>query len=779
MSRIALSSEPTPQEELGAAELQRYVGLMTGATLPVGSAETPGDNSHGLVIAIGHPAAHPLLGELESQGLVSVNAEVLTEDGFILKTVRRDNHDILAISGASPVATLYAVYDFLERFGRIGFFRYEEHVPRRSDFSIPNCDISERPHFKVRMHGGQHHYFGIHWFSEEQWKENLRWYAKRRLNRTNFQPGPAVHDHASRDLWARLGIQTGKEKELVDEATAEAVRLLKRISRYGRELGIRAPLASTDGQLPADMVEPFKKKYPDAKTFEFTRHTTQTWIDPDDPMWLKMNQAYLETSIDFYGDTRLYGLPSPWTERAPGDSPEEQERLTRAYGDAVGRLASWAGETYPGGEWMLDGWAFANRNFWHPDRVAHLLGVLPDDLNLVIWSYPADDQPTYEFFNFWRPAAWAFLVFHSSGGNTTLHGDVHRIMGRTYRVLCDQRADKLVGYGMYTEANDYAPFFTDLVQRLAWDPFIDLVSFTRDYCERRYAPESVETMVRVHEKLLQSVYGPQSDHAITGGFRTVRLNDPVYWFQLGAHWVPFDELQRRRVELRRHWPEILLQALEEALKAAEAEQNNKAYIRDLADIMRSYIHVRMDRSIWNAVLAAHAGDRPGFESHVASIEKQFHALLQAVSLVSDRWEFGVNALIKEFADAPIRRSEEEIRHYLYYVSFSGDRIHDYFRADRYEMIRDIYHPMTMAYFDSCRKHLAGSGELKIQERISTGWEYETLMDARQVPNLAYETAGPLHEIPQQWISKPTEPPPPSPSPLETARGFLNAARRGY
>ena len=48
---------------------------------------------------------------------------------------------------------------------------------------------------------------------------------------------------------------------------------------------------------------------------------------------------------------------------------------------------------------------------------------------------------------------------------------------------------------------------------------------------------------------------------------------------------------------------------------AEAEQNNKAYIRDLADIMRSYIHVRMDRSIWNAVLAAfsNAKDAAGAE----------------------------------------------------------------------------------------------------------------------------------------------------------------------
>ena len=776
-SAIVLAPEPTFQETLGADELQRYVHLMTGAELPVHRAGTFDDNTDDLLIAIGRPATHPLLRELESEGLVSVDAAELTEEGFILKTARWRNHDVIAIAGAGDVSTLYAVYDLLERFGRIGFFRYEEHVPRTPDFTIPACDIKERPHFKVRMHGGQYHYYGIQWFSENQWKENLRWYAKHRMNRTNFQPGPAVHDHASRGVWKRLGLRNKEDEEPVDEKTASAVLLLQQMSRYGRKLGVRAPLASTDGQLPPDIVEAFKEKYPDVKTFEFKRHTSDSWVDPDEPMWLKLNQAYFESSVEFYGDTKLYGLPSPWTERAPGDSPEEQERLTRKFGDAVAKLATWTEEKYPGGEWMLDGWAFANRDFWHPDRVKHLLSSLPDDLNLVIWSYPADDQPTFEFFDFWRPASWAFLVFHSSGGNTTVHGDVHRIMGRTYRVLCEQRADKLVGYGIYNEANDYAPFFGDLVLHLAWDPFIDLDSFTRDYCERRYEPGSVQTMIHVHEKLLKTVYGTQSDHAITGGFRTVRLNDPVYWFQIGGMWVPFDELQRRRVEMRRHWPRILLDALETALEVAEEERDNKAYVRDLVDIMRSIIHVGMDQSVWDAVQAAYNQDLDSFEEHVASIERQFDALLQAISLVSDRWEYGVNALFKNFEDAPIPRTEEEIRHYLYYVTFMGDGIYDYFRADRYEMIRDIYRPMTMAFFESCRKQLEGTGELKVQERTATGWEYESLMDAQQIPNMAYETAGPVHEIPRDWVKKPTALPPPAPDPIQTATKFLAAARK--
>ena len=778
VSRILLSATPTFQERLAADEVRHYVERMTGAALTIESTDDAVGLADGPLVAIGRPGTHPVLRELQDEGTISVDPAALTEEGFVLKTTRWRGRPVLAVAGAGDVATLYAAYDLLERFGRVGFFRYEEHVPQRDDFVVPACDIRERPHFKVRLHGGQYHYFGIQWFGEEQWEENLRWYAKRRMNRTNYKPGPAVHNLVDRHMWKRLDLDlAGADEEPGGESVA-ALDLLSRMSKRGIQLGVRAPLAATDGQVSEEVAEAIREKYPETRFFKFTRHQSHTWVDPADPLWLRMNQAALENDMEFFGDTRLYGLPSPWTERSPGETPEEQERLTLQFANAVGRLTGWVEEKYPGGEWMIDGWAFANRDFWQPFRVKRVLEAIPERVNLVIWSYPAADQPTYEFFNYWQPASWAFIVMHSSGGNTTVHGDVHRIMGRTYRVLCEQRANNLVGYGLYTEANDYVPFFKDLVMRLAWNPFLDLDTFTRDYCERRYAPESVAAMVGVHELLLKSVYGPQSDHAMTGGFRTVRLHDPPYWFQLGANWVPFDELQRRRVEMRRHWPPLLLDALETALRAADRERGNPAYVRDLVDIMRSYIHATVDRSIWDAVQAAYANDLETFNGHVAKVERQFDALLRAINLVSDRWEFGVNALIEDFADAPLKKSDEEIRHYLYYVTFTGDGFFDYFRADRYEMIRDIYRPMTRAYLDSCRKQLEGTGEVKVQERTKTGWEYATLMDAQRIPNMAYETAGPVHEIPREWIGRPTAPPPPAPDAIQTATAFLAAARSG-
>ena len=778
---LLLGANPSSQDEFIAREVAAYIERMTGADMPIERLPGSGDASR-FPVLIGRPDTHKAIAALVDDGRVTIDEQDLTSEGFVLKTTTWKNQPCLVIAGGGDVGTVYAGYDLLERFGRIGFFRYEEHVPRRRDFAVPDCDIRERPHFRVRMHGGQYHYFGIHWFSEAQWEQNLRWYAKCRLNRTNYLPGPPVQSLTEHGAWRRMGIEQAPAAEPRARQPAEPLAMLGRLTRLGIKLGVKAPFASTDGSIPPAVLAEFRRTHPDARLFGVKRgNTTHTFLDPSDPLWLKLNQALLDNAIEYFGDTKLYSLPSPWTEMSPGDTPEEKERLTRDFAAAVGRLTAWAEEAHPGAEWMLDGWAFANKEFWQPYRVKRMLDSLPEELDLVLWDYPAEDEPTYVYNSYWFGRAWAYIVMHSSAGNSTVHGDVRGLMGSLFRVLCDQRAYKLSGFGNYTEANDYAPFFKDLLTHLAWDPMIEVDAFVRDYCERRYSAESVEAMTACHAGMLKTVYGPQSDTHMTSGFRTVRLQDPVYGYLLGAHWVPFDELQRRMVLMRRHWPGLLRDALADAVSVGERERGNAAYVRDLADLMRSYVHVRMNAAVWGAAQAAHRGDKESFEKHYAQIENLFDHLLQAIGLVAHRWEFGVNALVRDFEDAPLKYSPEEIRHYLYYVTWSGDRIYDYNRTDRYELIRDIYRPVTMAYMDACRKQLQG-GEAPSGQRgkdvWEQRWEYGTLMDATAVPARAYESTGPTQPIIDEFLQGPCPPPPDPGDPVAVARRFLSAAQAG-
>jgi len=775
---ILLGRQPSRQEQFAADELKAYLRKMTGAELPVfrtGDTNLPAQPA----VLIGRPPTHEVVAELAGRGEIAPDEKQLTHDGFVLKTVVWNGRPALVVAGASDVATVYAVYDLLERYGPVGFFRHEEHVPRRESFSVPACDAAERPMFRVRLQGGQYHYFGIHYFSEAQWQEELRWFAQNRMNRINYFPGPNVLYLIEAPMWKRLGIEAPPQSDPRERNPGEALAMVKRLTQYGRDLGVRAHFHATDGQISHGVAEQFRKKYPDVNYLTITRNNeTGVYIHPADPMWLRLNQEIIANFAEHFGDSELLSMPSPWGERSPGKTPEEQEELTREYAAAVGRLATWAGTKYPGAEWFLDGWALANHQYWQPYRTERLLNALPKDFNLVIWDYPAEDEPSYVRNEYWFGRPWGYAAFGSMAGNATVHGDAGRLVGEVFRVLADQRAGKLVGFGRYTEALDYAPFFQDLVMHMAWDPIMNLDAFVEDYCERRYAAESVPAMRACHQKLLKTVYGPHSDTHLKDGFRTVRAQDPVYWFKLGENWAPFDEIQRRVAVARAYWPPLLRDALADALKAARAERDNPAWRRDVADIMRSYVQARMNETIWEAGQAACRGDLAAFEKADARARRLFDRLLAAIGIVADRQEYSVTALIRDFLDAPLKFDESEIRHHLYYTTFGGDRIYDYWRSDRYEMIRDIYRPLTLAYLDGCRAQLQ-AGKKGLPEVAARAGAYQTIMDAAPLPDDARGKLEPeMQKVVDRFINGPTEPPPAPPDAAGVAREFLKAVAHG-
>ncbi|MDP6107726.1 MAG: DUF4838 domain-containing protein, partial [Candidatus Brocadiia bacterium] len=92
----------TEPEQFAASELARYLGQMAGCTFTV--APAAGD---GPLICVGTPAS---VGPLLADRALRRRALALPEEGFLI----RADAQRLCLIGASPRATLYAVYDFLE-----------------------------------------------------------------------------------------------------------------------------------------------------------------------------------------------------------------------------------------------------------------------------------------------------------------------------------------------------------------------------------------------------------------------------------------------------------------------------------------------------------------------------------------------------------------------------------------------------------------------------------------------------------------------------------------
>jgi hypothetical protein len=131
--RIVLPAEPDPIEQTAATELDLYLAKLSGKSQLTAAAEPA------VTIEIGRAAQNPLLLEQASAD----------ESGFYVEVTA----DTVRLAGATPTATLYAVYDLLEQLGCRWFMPGEigESVPRLNTVQLEATSRVEIPDFRGRV----------------------------------------------------------------------------------------------------------------------------------------------------------------------------------------------------------------------------------------------------------------------------------------------------------------------------------------------------------------------------------------------------------------------------------------------------------------------------------------------------------------------------------------------------------------------------------------------------------------------------------------------------
>ena len=131
---IITPDDPTPQENLAARELSKYIEKITGAKLkikPESAAQSP-------IIAVAQQ------GRLKKQPEgANFTKEEIEFDAFLIQSTGKD----LYLIGSNKRAVLYTVYTFLEKFGcrwpsfgidpNLNEYKIcEEYVPKKSLLSV-------------------------------------------------------------------------------------------------------------------------------------------------------------------------------------------------------------------------------------------------------------------------------------------------------------------------------------------------------------------------------------------------------------------------------------------------------------------------------------------------------------------------------------------------------------------------------------------------------------------------------------------------------------------
>jgi len=133
---ICLSSQASPSEKRGAAELQKFLGEMSGAQLPV---ITDTAKPKGNLILVGR-------GKLTDKMKLSIDYAKLGDEGFALKTSGKH----LVIVGGRQRGTMYGVYTLLDKLGCRWFTREVSRIPKTPTIRVPVLDEAQTPAFEYR-----------------------------------------------------------------------------------------------------------------------------------------------------------------------------------------------------------------------------------------------------------------------------------------------------------------------------------------------------------------------------------------------------------------------------------------------------------------------------------------------------------------------------------------------------------------------------------------------------------------------------------------------------
>ena len=166
---IVTDNDPSPSVELAASELQKYIGLATGADLAV---VPVGETEPGRRILVGQ--SEVASGSAAATVGQDLSALDLGDEGFLIRSVGDD----ILLAGQTGVGALYAAYEFIERFLGVRWFDRPigEVVPKTDALEVPDIDIVEKPAFPIR--GADIHTVT----DEEEFLDCLDWMGKNRVN---------------------------------------------------------------------------------------------------------------------------------------------------------------------------------------------------------------------------------------------------------------------------------------------------------------------------------------------------------------------------------------------------------------------------------------------------------------------------------------------------------------------------------------------------------------------------------------------------------------------
>lgn len=263
--------------------------------------------------------------------------------------------------------------------------------------------------------------------------------------------------------WHRMANIDGWNGPLPIHWINSQVTLQKQILKRERELSMHPVLPAFAGHVPHAL----KRIYPNAniqtlgKWAGFDKAYHCYFLNPEDPLFAKIQQLYLKEQAALFGTDHIYGI-DPFNEVDPPSW--EPEYLKQVSSNMYHTLT----QADPKAEWLQMTWMFYfDKEKWTAPRIEALLTGVPQN-KMILLDYHCENvelwKQTQRFHG--QPYIWCYLG--NFGGNTAMIGNVKESGARLENAL-KNGGKNLWGIGSTLEGFDVTQFPFEYIFEKAWN----------------------------------------------------------------------------------------------------------------------------------------------------------------------------------------------------------------------------------------------------------------------------------------------------------------------
>ena len=455
-----------------------------------------------------------VMNEILEQNIESLGIRYGTDD-YTLLSYRQQERRIVVLAGGRVRSTIYAIYDFFERFADCHYFWDGDIIPHKDDIILDDFHICESPRFEYRglryfAHRGLKRFQAEHW-SFDDWKKELDWMMKKRLNFFMLRIG-------NDDLWQRAFPNVVKYPESYlnikdlkgynDRSDFWTLKyrgeLREKILTYARKLDLIYP---TDCGTMTHWYSRTPEEFLNNKKPSFIPQYSKSYIEDDTgKVWdfrenenMNNYMHLTHTMVNEYDKQTEYFHTIGLGEREISINKTENLNYKLI---AYRKIAENIRTSYPNAKLFLASWDFVG--WWTGEEVQKLVKELNPE-NTIILDYTSDvNDPEQSFLN-WGVVnnfPWVFGLFHAYESESELRGNYKRIEERLNVAASDPYCKGMI---LWPELSHSDPIVLEYLSENAWHPLKNTIEETvTEFCRKRYG-KNAKQLIECWQKFLPFV----------------------------------------------------------------------------------------------------------------------------------------------------------------------------------------------------------------------------------------------------------------------------------